>query len=75
MSESVACALQLMSREKTRETQNFIRMVDKFFDCLNVKGPKVALLKRKENLKPYSSPNDERFKVYMQVYIVVQIQK
>lgn len=64
MSESVACALEKISREKTTETRIFIRMIDTFFDCLNVKGPKVALLKRKDNLKPYTSPRDERFKVY-----------
>ena len=63
MSESVACALEMISREKTRETRKFIRMIDIFFDCLNVRGPKVALLKRKDNLKPHTSPIDERFKV------------
>ena len=53
MSESVACALEMISREKTRETRKFIRMIDIFF---NVRGPKVALLKRKDILKPYTSP-------------------
>ena len=63
MSESVACALEILNRDRTRETRVFIRMIDKFFDCLNVKGPKRGHLKRKENLKPYCSHRDERFEV------------
>lgn len=65
MSESVASALQMNSaRNSTCETQKFIRMVDAFFDCLNVKGPKIGERKRKDNLLPYTSPSDERFKVH-----------
>lgn len=30
---------------------------------LNVKGPKVGVLKRKDNILPYYSPRDSRFKV------------
>ena len=63
MSETVACGLEMLNRDNTRETRLFIRMIDKFFDCLNVKGPLVGLLKRKENLKPYTSCRDERFEV------------
>lgn len=63
MSETVASTLQLLNSEGTRETRVFIRMIDKFFDCLNVKGPIVYKLKRKDDLKPYTSPSDERFKV------------
>ena len=62
MSESVACALEFMD-DSTQQTRVFIRMVDKFFDYLNVKGPKMDLLKRKDSITPYKSPNDERFKV------------
>ena len=64
MSESVACALEMLNREGTRETRRFIRMIDKFFDCLNVRGSKVGERKNKENLVPYASPSDERLKVY-----------
>ena len=48
MSESVACALEMLNREGTRETRRFIRMIDKFFDCLNVRGSKVGERKNKE---------------------------
>ena len=63
MSESVASALQCLNNDGTQQTRVFIRMVDKFFDCLNAKGPLMAMLKRKENIAPYKSPLDERFKV------------
>ena len=63
MSESVASALGFMDNDSMQQTRVFIWMVDKFFDYLNVKGPKVALLKRKDSIAPYKSPNDERFKV------------
>ena len=69
MSESVAYALEVFCRDDTRETRYFIRMIDIFFDCLNGRGPKVGLLKRKDNLKPYSSPKDQRFKVVAMVTI------
>ncbi|XP_077866435.1 uncharacterized protein LOC144354656 [Saccoglossus kowalevskii] len=43
-------------------TIEFIRNVDKFFDCLNVRSFTEAVKKRKPNLKPYSSPDDPRLK-------------
>ena len=64
MSESVACALELLNREDTRETRLFIRMIDHFFDYLNVKGPRIGQWKKKDALLPYRSHTDERFKVY-----------
>ena len=39
MSESVACALEVLDEESTRETRLFIRMIDRFFDYLNVNSP------------------------------------
>ena len=36
-------------------------MLDKFFDCLNVKNTVAASTKCKPFLKPYNSLNDERF--------------
>ncbi len=46
MSESVACALQFINSDGTQQTRLFIRMIDKFFDLLNVKGPRRAQAKR-----------------------------
>ena len=63
MSESVASALQYLDNDKTQQTWLFIRMVDRFFDCLNVRNPLLAQMKRKDSIAPYKSQNDERFKV------------
>ena len=63
MSESVASALQLLDNDATQQTRLFIRMMDKFFDLLNVKGPQIGKLKRKETSLPYKKATDERFKV------------
>ena len=63
MSESVACALEVLDSDSTQQTRVFIRMIDRYFDCLNVKSPMTGQLKRKENLLPYKSVKDEQFKV------------
>ena len=63
MSKSVASALQYLGNDRTIQTRVFIRMIDRFFDCLNVKSSMLADLKRKESVSPYRSIKDERFKV------------
>ena len=63
LSETVASALQVLSKDDTVETRLFIRMMDRFFDCLNVKSPCQGIMERKQYRRPYSSPNDHRFKV------------
>lgn len=63
MSESVASALEFIDSDATEQTRLFIRMVNIFFDCLNVKGPQMAMLKRNDNIAPYASSKDHRFKV------------
>ena len=65
LSQTVACALEALNRDGTKETRLFIRKMDKFFDCLNVRCPLLALKKRKPEIAPYRSSSDERFKVYM----------
>ena len=62
MSESVACVLEYMGNEKTKQTRLFIRMIDHFFDYMNVKSPLLSQLKRKDSIAPYHSPSDYRFK-------------
>jgi len=55
MSESVACALEFMDNDNTQQTLLFIKMVDRFFDYLNVKSPLMAQWKRKESIAPRTS--------------------
>ena len=63
MSETVASALEFLDNDRTKETRRFIRMVDRFFDYLNVRSPLAHQLKRKGSIAPYRSPTDHRFKV------------
>lgn len=63
MSETVASALEFMDKDNTQQTRLFVRMVDKFFDCLNVKIPLLGQIKNKESIAPYASPTDHRFTV------------
>lgn len=59
----MASALEFLDNDHTKETRLFIRMVDRFFDYLNVRFPLTHQLKRKESIAPYRKPTDERFKV------------
>ena len=63
MSSTVADALVFLDDDKTKETRLFIRLIDQFFDCLNVTNKLEGVLKRKEFRLPYTSPRDQRFKV------------
>lgn len=72
LSESVALALHLTGGESAHETAKFIRMVDRFFDCLNVTSYDEGKRKRKIFLQPYRSENDFRFKVYIAIIHYVQ---
>ena len=69
MSDSVASALQIIDEEGTRETRLFIRMTNRFFDCLNAKSPVLAKLKRNDGIAPYKSSSDQRFKVVLILYL------
>ena len=74
LSSTVADALSLLDKDETTETRRFIRMMDTFFDCLNVCNTVDAKTRRKENFQPYRSPNDERFKVsnyFMHNFLII----
>ena len=53
MSETVAYTLEFIDCENTQQTRLFIRTIDRFFDCLNIKPPYLAQMKRKESIAPY----------------------
>ena len=61
---SVADALQYFGEIETAGTEEFCRMMDKFFDCLNVRCLHAWKENKKNNLKPYTKPDDLRLKVY-----------
>lgn len=68
----MASALEYYGLEETKETVNFVKMFDNFFDCLNVRCISASVQHRKPDLRPYRSPDDERLKVNYTSYSPVQ---
>ena len=73
MSESVANALESGGDNRTEETAKFIRMIDKFFDALNVANLNTGWKERKDFQSPYTSITDFRLKVLSSVYTIFAI--
>ena len=61
LSETVGNVLNNFGPEEAAGTGKFCLMMDKFFDCLNVRNTKEHITKRKSCLKPYESIDDVRF--------------
>lgn len=57
----MANALELTGGPQVVETVKFIRLFDKFFDCLNGRNLYEHEHKRKRDLAPYVHVEDERF--------------
>lgn len=62
--------LEQKNQQHTKATEDFIRKIDKFFDCLNGGHVWRAQTKLKKNLKPYykaeiekTDPEENRLKV------------
>ena len=64
LSTSVANALELFHGPDNQATVEFVRVFDKFFDCLNVRNKREWIVKRKGDLKPYETVDDPRLEVY-----------
>ena len=54
--------------DKVEETVKFVRMIDKFFDCLNVNSFTEGKHNRKPFQEPYRSKDDFRIKIHMLLY-------
>ena len=61
LSESVANVLFATDPADTNATAKLCLMMDRFFDCLNVRNTEEHKVKLKEFLKPYKDVNDARF--------------
>ncbi|XP_071483429.1 uncharacterized protein [Diadema antillarum] len=61
LSATMANALESQGLEETESTRYIIRMMDLFFDCLNVSSVCAGKKKRKPSLEPYRSADDWRF--------------
>lgn len=65
LSKSVADGLSYYGDPETKATEKFCRVMDRFFDCLNVRCMDAWKEKKKSDLKPYTDPNDKRLKVLL----------
>ncbi len=63
LSESVSKALTLRGGEAVEGTACFLLLMDKFFDCTNVKNYSAGARSRKPFQLPYLSAEDERLTV------------
>ena len=60
LSETVACALERYVGPHTSETVKFIRIMNKFFDCMNTRNLSEAARTRNPNKRAYTSVEDDR---------------
>ena len=56
----MAEALEYEGSRDTKETAQFCRIFNKFFDCLNVRSLDECIFKRKADVRPYRSKDDPR---------------
>lgn len=61
LSASVASVLKAFGPPEAAATAQLCEMVDKAFDCLNVRSTQEHQRKRKPFLAPYTSVNDQRY--------------
>ena len=62
----MANALSLVGGVEAEATAKFVRIVDRFFDCMNVATYTEGKLQRNPFKQPYRSPSDFRLKVNIQ---------
>ena len=63
MNETAANAMDVQDIPKTESTRLFLRLIDKFFDCLNVSKSYSSQSQRNDALMPYFTKDDGRFDV------------
>ena len=61
LSETVSTVMNTFGSPDMTATAKFLLMMDKFFDCLNVRNTREHTHKNKSFLCPYQSMNDVRF--------------
>ena len=73
LSASVSNALQYYNDDDTFETERFVRLFDRFFDCLNTRHPDAGFHARKPDLNPYRTTKDTRLTVYIYSLALFQL--
>ena len=69
LSETVANSLEMLFDDSVSETVTFIRMMNKFYDCLNVRSPYEGRNKRNPNLDAYTRNDDDRLEWLTKVFL------
>ena len=69
LSETVGNVLLNFGPQEAAGTARFCLLVDKFFDCGNVRNTQEWHIKNKKFLKPYTSVDDERFVWLREVFL------
>ena len=60
----MAYALEQTSGEEVSETVRFVRIMDRFFDCINMKNFNSGKRKQKPFQCPYTKGDNDRLKVF-----------
>ena len=61
LSSSVSAVLEQFGDPGAAGTTKFCKIMDQFFDCMNVRNKEEHVTKGKPFLKPFDSADDERF--------------
>ncbi len=69
LSKSVAISLQETERDDVTGTAEFCDMMNKFFDCTNVRSLTEHVRKMNSLIMPYESPEDERLTWLKDVFL------
>lgn len=69
LSNTVSTALQHLMPEETSETAVLCAMMNKFFDCANVRSITEHKRKKNDDVKPYQHSNDERLLWLTEVFL------
>ena len=72
ISETVGDVSNIFGPDEAEETDQFCIMMDKYFDCLNVRNIRQHIIKRKSFLKPYESVDDVRFVLNHEMLLIIQ---
>lgn len=69
MSDTVSKVMTQFGPQEASETAKLIGLVDRFFDCMNVRSKKEGHYKRKPDLLPFTDPGDARFSFLLTEYL------
>ena len=68
LSKSVANTFDYYGEHDIIETQKFVKTFDRFFDMLNTRSLEEGIYKKKPDLLPYRTTDDQRFEVCALIY-------